>query len=77
MVKYKQMMGLRITKKEAAKVIHDINNIWHERYAGKEYCVIETHSHRVDSSSYEYIFINHGFDHYTFIGKYPTSDRRQ
>ena len=27
-------------------------------------------------SSYEYIFINHGFNQYTFVGKYPTIDRR-
>ncbi len=70
------MKSLTITKKEASRVTHDINAVWHEKYKGKEFCVIETHSHRIDSPSYEYIFVNHGFDDYTFIGKYPTRDRR-
>ena len=76
MLEYRQMKSLVITKKEASKVTHDINSVWHERFKNKEYCVIETHSHRIDSPSYEYIFINHGFNQYTFIGKYPTRDRR-
>ena len=67
---------LRITKTEAAKVSHDINSVWHTRYYGKRYCRIETHSHRRDSPSYVYHFINHGFDQYEFVGKYPTQDRR-
>ena len=70
------MESLRITKKEAVKVTHDINNVWHARYKGKKYCRIETHSFGIGSSSYVYHFINYGFDQYVFVGKYPTRDRR-
>ena len=45
------MKSLPITKKEASKVTHDINNVWHKRFQDKEYCVIETHSHKPDSPS--------------------------
>ncbi len=70
------MKSLKISRKEAAKVTHDINNVWHIKYKGKRIGVIETHSNRPDSPSYEYFFINYGFDNYQFIGKYPTKDRR-
>ena len=65
-----------MTQKEIAKVTHDINNVWHLKFQGKKKCVIETHSYELDSPSYEYHFINNGFDDYTFVGKFPTSDRR-
>ncbi len=65
-----------MTKKELVKVTHDINNVWHARYEGLRVCVIETHTNKKNSPSYEYVFINHGFDNYEFIDKQPTSDRR-
>ena len=43
------MESLRITKKEAAKVTHDINNVWHARYRGIRVGIIYTSSYRVDS----------------------------
>ena len=43
---------------------------------GEEYCVISAHSHRPDSPSYDYYFINRGFDNYEFYAKIPTIDRR-
>ena len=63
---------LRITKKEAEKVMHDINNDWHVKYADLtgEICMIETHSHRSDSPGYMYYFINHGFSNYEYVAKY-------
>ncbi len=69
---------LQITKKEAAKVTHDINNVWHVRYSTKtgRVCAIYTHSHESESPSYAYYFINRGFGQYDFIAKYPTADRR-
>ena len=70
------MKILKITKKEAAKVTHDINNVWHDRFQGKRYCRIYSHSYQSDSPSYVYHFINHGFDNYEFVAKYPTPDRR-
>ena len=70
----RQFKNLTITKKEAAKVIHDINSVWHSRFSGKRFCRIETHSHRKDSPSYVYHFINHGFNQYEFVGKYPTQE---
>ena len=70
------MKSLKITRKEAAKVTHDINNVWHSKYKDVKIGFIYTHSNRPDSPSYVYTFINHGFDNYEFIGKYPTADRR-
>lgn len=70
------MKNYKMTLKEVVKVTHDINNVWHFKYQGKEKCVIETHSNEQDSPSYEYHFINYGFDNYKFVGKFPTSDRR-
>ena len=64
--------AMRITKKEAAKVTHDINDVWHTTYKDQcgEICVIETHSHKPDSPGYSYYFINHNYDCYGFIAKY-------
>ena len=64
--------AMKITKKEAAKVTHDINNVWHIIYKDKcgEICVIETHSHKTDSPGFLYYFINNDYDHYDFIAKY-------
>ena len=70
------MKGLKISRKEAAKVTHDINDVWHERFRNVGIGYIYTHSHKRNSPSYVYIFRNHGFDNYEFIGKYPTADRR-
>lgn len=70
------MKSLKISKKEAAKVTHDINNVWHERFRNVEIGYIDTHSHKVNSPSYMYVFRNYGFNKYEFIGKYPTADRR-
>ena len=68
--------SLPITRKEAEKVTHDINNIWHSRFQNEEVCVIHTHAHKLTSPSFDYYFINHGFNEYEFIGKNPTDDRR-
>lgn len=70
------MKSLKISRKEAAKVTHDINNVWHERFSDKEVAVIHTHSHKKNSKSYDYYFINHGFNDYEFLWKRPTADRR-
>ena len=71
-----RMRTLKISKKEAVKVTHDINSVWHTKYKSVKYCRIETHSNRPDSPSYVYHFINHGFNEYEFTGKYSTKDRR-
>ena len=71
-----RMKSLSISRKEAEKVTHDINNVWHKKFQGEEVCMIETHSHKPDSPSYCYYFINHGFDDYEFFAKLPTIDRR-
>ena len=67
---------LRMTRKEVAKVTHDINNVWHAKYEGEEVCMIDTYSNRPNGSSYSYYFINHGFNDYSFFAKYPTKDGR-
>ena len=64
------MKSLKMTKKEVAKVTHDINNVWHSRYKTETKCTIITHDNRINGDAYEYHFINHGFDNYTFVGKY-------
>ena len=69
------MRFLKVTEKEAAKVTHDINNVWHKRFQGEEYCVIHTHSNDNNSLAYDYYFINHGFDEYEFLGKRQTKAR--
>lgn len=71
-----EMRYLPVSRKEADKVTHDINNVWHKRFQGVEFCVIYTHSYDIDSPSYDYFFINHGFNDYEFLGKRPTKDRR-
>lgn len=70
------MKKLRMAKKEIAKVTHEINNVWHMKYKGLGIGVIQTHTNKKDSPSYEYVFINHGFNWYEFIDKRPTADRR-
>ena len=70
------MRRLKISRKEAAKVAHEINSVWHIKYKDVKKAYIYSHSNRPDSPSYVYTFINHGFDNYEFTGKYPTSDRR-
>ena len=72
------MKSLLITRKEVAKVTHDINNVWHSHFKkkGEELCVIYTHSNKPDSPSYAYVFLNHGFDNNEFIAKYPAPDGR-
>ena len=60
---------MKMTRKEAAKVTHEINNVWHTRYKGLEYGVIYTHSNKPNSPAYAYSFINHGFNNYQFIEK--------
>ena len=71
------MRFLSVNVKEAAKVTHDINDIWHTRYQGEEYCVIHTHSNEMSSKAYDYYFINHGFNEYEFLGKRPTQSKRR
>ena len=68
---------MRMTRKEVAKVTHDINNVWHTKYKDVHIGIIYTHANRPDSPSYAYTFVNYGFDNYVFIEKKPTKDRGQ
>ena len=70
------MKSLKISRKEAVKVTHDINNVWHTKYKDVEIGYIYTHSLKPDSPSYMHVFRNHGFDSYEFLGKFPVTDRR-
>lgn len=67
--KKKQKKSLRITEKERAKVVHDINKNYHKNYEGKESCVIRTRSNDSDSPFYRYYFINNGFNEYDIYFK--------
>lgn len=61
--------SLPMTAKEKAKVTHDINSVYHAKYAGKSHCYIRTHSNEPDSPSYVYRFRNNGFDNYDIYMK--------
>lgn len=61
--------SLPMTEKEKAKVRHDINNVYHAKYAGKRSCMIITHSNEPDSPAYVYKFKNKGFDDYDIYFK--------
>lgn len=61
--------SLPMTKKEKAKVTHDINNVYHVKYKGKRVCAIRTRSNEPDSPTYYYRFKNHGFDNYDIFMK--------
>lgn len=61
--------SLSISKKEASKVSHDINNLYHAKYNGKRECTIVTSSHEPDSPSYVYRFKNYGFNNYDIYYK--------
>lgn len=50
----RKTQSLPMTKKEKAKVTHDINNIYHAKYEGKSHCYIRTHSNKPDSPAYVY-----------------------
>ena len=60
---------MRITKKELAKITHDINNVWHSRYEGKTDCYIITRTNESDSPYYTYRFHNYGFNNYRIYHK--------
>ena len=70
------MRYLKVSRKEAEKVTHDINDDWHKKYQGQEFCVIHTHSYQTNSPGYDYFFINHGFNEYEFLGKRLTKASR-
>ena len=59
------------TRKEIAKVTHDINNVWHVKYSKSigKICSIVTHSNKANSPAYVYIFVNYGFDNYVLERK--------
>ena len=62
------MKSLKISRKEAEKVTHDINNVWHARYRDVKIGYIYTHIHKVNSPSYVYVFRNYGFNNYESSG---------
>lgn len=67
--KKKKSQSLPMTAKEKAKVMHDINNVYHAKYKGKRVCAIRTSSNEPDSPTYYYRFKNHGFDDYDIFMK--------
>ena len=67
--KKKKSQSLPMTAKEKAKVMHDINNVYHAKYKGKRVCAIRTSSNEPDSPTYYYRFKNQGFDDYDIFMK--------
>lgn len=64
----KKKKSTKISKKEREKVTHDINNIYHAKYAGKTTGVITTHPDN-KSPAYDYYFSINEFDNYIIFAK--------
>ncbi len=60
------MPTLRLPKQEYAKVMSEINNIYHAKYKGKPIC---RHYTADETGYWEYVFENHGFNNYNIFKK--------
>ncbi len=65
---YKRKAAKNVSVKEAEKVGHDINNIYHAKYNGKRSGMITTYNPD-DDIAYNYAFECHGFGEYNIFSK--------
>ncbi|MCD7826337.1 MAG: DUF1073 domain-containing protein [Clostridiaceae bacterium] len=65
---YSKPAADNVSPKEAAKVGHEINNVYHTRFKGKRRGVITTYNPD-DDRAYDYKFESHGFDEYNIFSK--------
>ena len=60
-----------ITNSEYAKICHEINSLYHSRYAGRLIGYIVCHEPSTDSVAYLYKFEIHEFNEYNIYSKTP------
>lgn len=65
---FKKPRADNVSPKEADKIGHDINNVYHSRFKGKRRGVITTYNPD-DDTAYDYKFECHGFDEYNIFEK--------
>lgn len=65
---FKKPRAENVSPKEAEKVGHDINNVYHARFKGKRRGIITTYNPD-DDIAYDYKFECHGFDEYNIFEK--------
>lgn len=70
---YKRKAAKNVSVKEAEKVGHDINNIYHAKYNGKRSGMITTYNPD-DDIAYNYAFECHGFGEYNIFSKVENVD---
>lgn len=70
---YKRPRAENLSEKEASKVGHDINNVYHARYSGKRSGMITTYNPD-DDKAYNYTFECHGFGEYNIFRKIRNED---
>lgn len=70
---YKRPRAENLSEKEASKVGHDINNVYHVRYKGKRSGMITTYNPD-DDKAYNYTFECHGFGEYNIFSKVENED---
>lgn len=70
---YKRPRAENLSEKEASKVGHDINNVYHARYSGKRSGMITTYNPD-DDKAYNYTFECHGFGEYNIFSKIENED---
>ena len=70
---YKRKTAKNVSVKEAEKVGHDINNIYHAKYKGKRSGMITTYNPD-DDVAYNYAFECHGFGEYNIFSKVENVD---
>lgn len=70
---FKRPTASNLSDKEASKVGHDINNVYHARYKGKRSGMITTYNPD-DNKAYNYSFECHGFGEYNIFNKIENED---
>ena len=66
---FKYPRAENVTPQEHAKICHEINSLYHVRYAGEPRGTIVSYPKGMDSPAYYYRFEIHGFDEYNIYQK--------
>lgn len=65
---YRKPRARNLSHKEASKVAHEINTLYHAKFEGHPTGIITTYSPD-DDRAYDYLFECHGFDEYNIYSK--------
>lgn len=65
---YRKPRARNLSHKEASKVAHEINTLYHAKFEGHPTGIITTYSPD-DDQAYDYRFECHGFDEYNIYSK--------